>query len=60
MARPMTTAGASTETAVIVPIICGALWDLTGLPWMAFVPIALCGLVLAVAGTALTLRTSPG
>jgi CP family cyanate transporter-like MFS transporter len=46
--------------AVIVPIICGALWDLTGLPWMAFVPIALCGLVLAVAGTALTLRTNPG
>ena len=27
--------------AVIVPIICGALWDLTGLPWTAFVPIAL-------------------
>ena len=46
--------------AVIVPIICGALWDLTGLPWMAFVPIGLCGLVLAIAGTALTLRTSPG
>ena len=25
--------------AVIVPIVCGALWDLTGLPWTAFVPI---------------------
>ena len=22
--------------AVIVPILCGALWDLTGLPWTAF------------------------
>jgi CP family cyanate transporter-like MFS transporter len=46
--------------AVIVPIVCGALWDLTGLPWMAFVPVALCGLVLTVAGMALTLRTNPG
>jgi CP family cyanate transporter-like MFS transporter len=45
--------------AVIVPIICGALWDLTGVPWMAFVPIALCGVVLTIAGTVLTLRTNP-
>ena len=37
--------------AVIVPIICGALWDLTGLPWTAFVPMALCGVILTVFGT---------
>ena len=29
--------------AVIIPIVCGALWDLTGLPWTAFMPMALCG-----------------
>ena len=28
--------------AVIVPIICGALWDLTGLPWTAFLPLRSC------------------
>ena len=25
--------------AVIVPIVCGALWDFTGVPWTAFMPI---------------------
>ena len=24
--------------AVIIPVICGACWDLTGLPWTAFMP----------------------
>ena len=28
--------------AVIVPIICGACWDLTGLPWTSFMPMVLC------------------
>ena len=42
--------------AVLVPIICGALWDLTGLPWTAFVPIALCGVVLTIFGAVLTRR----
>src|SRR4029079_15396718 len=40
--------------AVIVPIVCGALWDLTDLPWTAFVPIALCGILLTVFGCVLT------
>ena len=44
--------------AVIVPIVCGALWDLTGLPWTAFVPMALCGVALTIFGTMLTLRRS--
>jgi CP family cyanate transporter-like MFS transporter len=32
--------------AVIVPVISGAAWDLTGVPAMAFAPIAVCCLVL--------------
>ena len=42
--------------AVIVPILCGALWDITGIPWTAFILIGLCGFGLTVFGTALTLR----
>jgi CP family cyanate transporter-like MFS transporter len=40
--------------AVIVPIVCGALWDLTGLPWTAFMPMALCAVILTIFGTLLT------
>ncbi|MBV9348154.1 MAG: MFS transporter [Pseudolabrys sp.] len=32
--------------AVLVPVVSGALWDLTGIPATAFAPIALCGIVL--------------
>ena len=28
--------------AVIIPTLSGALWDLTGIPWMTFVPLAVC------------------
>lgn len=45
--------------AVIVPILCGALWDLTGIPWTAFLPMAVCGLGLTIFGTVLTLRRLP-
>jgi CP family cyanate transporter-like MFS transporter len=45
--------------AVLTPILCGALWDITGIPWTAFVPIAICGLVLTVFGTMLTVRKAP-
>ncbi len=45
--------------AVIVPIICGALWDITGVPWTAFIPIGLCGLGLTISGTVLTWRKAP-
>ena len=44
--------------AVIVPIVCGALWDLTGIPWTAFLPMCLCGLGLTIFGAMLTLRKS--
>ena len=45
--------------AVLTPILCGALWDVTGMPWTAFVPIAICGVVLTVFGAMLTVRKAP-
>jgi CP family cyanate transporter-like MFS transporter len=39
--------------AVIVPILCGALWDLTGRPWTAFLLLMLCPLTLTALGVAL-------
>ena len=35
---------------VIVPIISGAIWDLTQMPWLTFVPLAICALTLTVFG----------
>jgi CP family cyanate transporter-like MFS transporter len=49
----------SYSMALVLPVLCGALWDLTGLPWAAFVPIALCALTLTSIGVALT-RSSAG
>ena len=37
--------------AVVVPVICGAVWDLTGAEWTAFVPLMVCAAVMAVVGT---------
>ena len=44
--------------AVIIPILCGAFWDLTGIPWTAFLPVGLCGLTLTALGFFLSLRHS--
>jgi len=44
--------------AVIIPILCGAFWDLTGIAWTAFLPLGLCGLGLTTLGTALSLRSA--
>jgi MFS transporter, CP family, cyanate transporter len=38
----------SYSTAVVVPTISGLLWDLTGMPAIAFVPIAVCAVMIAV------------
>jgi hypothetical protein len=37
----------SYSTAVLVPAASGLLWDLTGVPGAAFVPIAVCALLIA-------------
>ncbi len=43
--------------AVIVPVACGAVWDLTGIPWTAFLPVGLCALTLTTLGIVLTRRS---
>jgi CP family cyanate transporter-like MFS transporter len=40
--------------AIVIPTICGALWDATGQPWTAFVPLCLCAVALTVLGTIVT------
>lgn len=40
--------------AVFIPIICGGLWDWSGLPRLAFVPIIICSVGLTVIGARLS------
>jgi MFS transporter, CP family, cyanate transporter len=54
---PRTAAGMFTVAytcAIIIPTICGALWDFTGRPWTAFVPLCICAVVLTVLGAVVT------
>jgi len=44
----------SYSCAVIIPIISGALWDLTGVPAFAFAPIAVAGFLLVLLAPAIT------
>jgi len=44
----------SYSVAVIVPVICGALWDASGEPRMAFIPMGICALTLTMLGVALS------
>jgi CP family cyanate transporter-like MFS transporter len=39
--------------AVVIPIIAGALWDLTGIASAAFWPIGLCGILLIILASAI-------
>jgi MFS transporter, CP family, cyanate transporter len=51
---PRTAAGMLTISytcAIIIPTICGALWDATGKPWTLFVPLWVCSITLTVFGT---------
>jgi MFS transporter, CP family, cyanate transporter len=48
----------SYSCAIIVPTISGALWDATGEPWMVFVPLCVCAVVLTVLGAVVTQRRS--
>jgi CP family cyanate transporter-like MFS transporter len=43
----------SYSCAVIVPILSGAAWDMSGVGAFAFLPVALCGVVLAVLAPAI-------
>ena len=58
---PRTAAGMFTVSytcAVIIPTICGGLWDLTGKPWTVFVPLLICCVTLTVLG-AIVVRFRP-
>jgi CP family cyanate transporter-like MFS transporter len=44
--------------AVVIPTICGALWDITGRPWTAFVPLGLCAVMVTALGVALSVRAA--
>jgi hypothetical protein len=46
--------------AIVIPTICGALWDATGKPWTAFVPLCLCAVVLTALGAIVTKYPAPG
>jgi CP family cyanate transporter-like MFS transporter len=39
--------------SVVIPIICGALWDYSGLPRIAFLPIIACAIGMALLGSAI-------
>jgi CP family cyanate transporter-like MFS transporter len=43
----------SYSCAVIVPVISGALWDISGIAGLAFAPIALCGILLVILAPAI-------
>jgi MFS transporter, CP family, cyanate transporter len=44
--------------AVVVPVLCGAFWDFTGIAWTAFLPLVLCGVILTALGFLLSLRSA--
>ena len=50
----------SYSCAVVIPTFSGALWDLTALPWLAFVPLGLCAITLTVLGTMLSRYRADG
>jgi CP family cyanate transporter-like MFS transporter len=45
--------------AVIVPTLSGGLWDLTGVPWTAFIGLAFCAAAQTVLGVSLSRVTRP-
>jgi CP family cyanate transporter-like MFS transporter len=50
----------SYSCAVIVPVLSGLAWDLSGIAGMAFVPVAIAGVVLAVLAPAINHVRRPG
>jgi len=45
--------------AVIVPVLSGAIWDVSGAAWTAFVPLGLCAVAYTVLGVALNRYRAP-
>jgi MFS transporter, CP family, cyanate transporter len=59
---PRTSAGMFTISytcAIVIPTISGALWDFTGKPWTAFVPLCVCSVTLTFLGALLTRHRPP-
>jgi CP family cyanate transporter-like MFS transporter len=50
----------SYSCAVIVPVISGLVWDLSGIASTAFLPIALCGILLVILAPAINHVPRPG
>jgi CP family cyanate transporter-like MFS transporter len=46
----------SYSCAVVVPVVSGGLWDLTGMPASAFVPIVICTLLIVGLAPTVVLR----
>jgi CP family cyanate transporter-like MFS transporter len=60
---PRTAAGMFTISytcAIIIPTVCGALWDVTGKPWTTFVPLCICSVALTVLGAIAARYRPPG
>jgi MFS transporter, CP family, cyanate transporter len=56
---PRTAAGMFTVSytcAIIIPTVSGALWDATGTPWTAFVPLCVCAVAMTTFGVAVVRR----
>ena len=49
----------SYSCAVIVPIVSGALWDISGLPAIAFIPVGFCALAVVGLAPTIVLREKP-
>lgn len=59
---PRTSAGMFTisySCGIAIPATSGALWDLTGRPWMVFLPLCLCAAGLTIFGTLVTRHRTP-
>lgn len=56
---PRTAAGMFTISyafAVVIPVVSGALWDLAGAAWTAFIPLVACSVIVTVLGVRLSRR----
>jgi CP family cyanate transporter-like MFS transporter len=49
----------SYSTAVLVPTLSGLLWDMTGVPGAAFVPLAVCAVMIAALAPGLPILSTP-